>query len=260
MMKIQLYQVDAFTDTLFGGNPAAVCPLQDWPESNIMQHIAAENNLAETAFFVDKGSHYELRWFTPEVEVDLCGHATLASGYVLFHHLNYQGNEIRFQSKSGILKVTRKDDLITLDFPASHCIPVGNMETLADALGYHPLEVYKARDYLALFSNEKTILQIQPDFEKLKTLDCLGIIVTAPGNRSDFVSRFFAPAVGINEDPVTGSAHTMLIPFWAEKLKKNKLHAYQLSKRGGELFCELAGDRVLISGKAVTYLAGKISV
>jgi len=259
-MKIQMFQVDAFTDTLFRGNPAAVCPMQDWPEPDVMQKIAAENNLAETAFFITKGSHFELRWFTPEVEVDLCGHATLASGHVLFNHLNYPGNEILFQSKSGPLKVTGKEDFITLDFPASKCITTGKMENLADALGSFPVEVCKARDYLALFSDEKSILRIQPDFEKLKKLDCLGIIVTAPGERSDFVSRFFAPAVGVNEDPVTGSAHTMLIPFWAEKLKKNKLHAFQLSKRGGELFCELAGDRVLISGKAVTYLVGEIAI
>lgn len=259
-MTIQMYQVDAFTDTLFGGNPAAVCPLKDWPEPAIMQNIAAENNLAETAFFVNKEPHFELKWFTPEVEIDLCGHATLASGHVLFNHLNHPGNEILFQSRSGLLKVSKQGDLLTLDFPASACIPSGEVADLSDALGAQPLEVYRSRDYLALFKDENTILSIHPDFEKLKKLDSLGIIVTAPGDRSDFVSRFFAPSAGVNEDPVTGSAHTMLIPFWAGKLKKNKLHAYQVSKRRGELFCELAGDRVLISGKAVTYLVGEISV
>ncbi len=259
-MKIPIYQVDAFTNTIFKGNPAAVCPLKDWPEIEIMQQIAAENNLAETAFFVKKGSQFELRWFTPEVEVDLCGHATLATGHVLFNHLHFPGNEILFQSISGPLIVTRNEELITLDFPASNCISTGKMVELTDALGIRPVEICKSRDYLALFNDEKTILAIQPDFEKLKKLDCLGIIITAPGDQSDFVSRFFAPAVGVNEDPVTGSAHTMLIPFWAERLKKNKLYAFQLSKRGGELFCELAGDRVLISGKAITYLTGEISV
>ena len=259
-MKTQLFQVDAFTANLFGGNPAAVCPLQEWPESDIMQNIASENNLAETAFFVNKGSHFELRWFTPELEVDLCGHATLASGHVLFNHLNYPGDEILFKSKSGTLKVRKNGELLTLDFPASSCNPAGESELVADALGIKPLEVCKSRDYLALFEDENTIVSIQPDFEKMKKLDCLGVIITAPGSSSDFVSLFFAPAAGINEDPVTGSAHTMLIPFWAEKLKKNKLHAFQLSKRKGELFCELSGERVLISGSAVTYLEGEIFI
>ncbi|UCG27871.1 MAG: PhzF family phenazine biosynthesis protein [Bacteroidales bacterium] len=259
-MTIPIYQVDAFTDKLFGGNPAAVCPLSEWPDTSVMQNIATENNLSETAFFVKNDSFFHLRWFTPKVEVDLCGHATLASGHVLFNHLGHPGNEILFRSQSGPLKVLRNKDLLTLDFPASNYEPVSRTESLAKALGAKPSEVFKSRDYLVLFPDEKTIVELQPELELLKKFDVLGIIVTAPGERSDFVSRFFAPSVGINEDPVTGSAHTTLVPFWANKLRKNKLHAYQLSGRGGELFCELAGDRVHISGKAVTYLEGEISI
>ena len=259
-MKLKIYQVDAFTSHVFKGNPAAVCPLNEWPDSAIMQNIAAENNLAETAFFVNKGTFFDLRWFTPEIEIDLCGHATLASGHILFNHMDFRGDEIHFQSRSGPLKVIKNGDLLTLDFPASNNLPVMQFEELTDGLGVRPLEVVKSRDYLALYGSESNILEIQPDFSKLKNLDSLGIIITAPGDNSDFVSRFFAPAAGVNEDPVTGSAHTMLIPFWADKLKKNKLHAYQISKRGGELWCELVNDRVLISGKAVTYLEGEITI
>jgi PhzF family phenazine biosynthesis protein len=225
-----------------------------------MQKIAAENNLAETAFFVNKGDHFDLRWFTPEIEIDLCGHATLASGHVLFNHMGIKHDEVLFHSKSGPLKVIKKKDLLTLDFPASQYKVIKDYQELSLALGASPLEVVKARDYLALFDSEKTIAAIQPDFVKLNKLDTLGIIITAPGDNSDFVSRFFAPSAGINEDPVTGSAHTMLIPFWAEKLKKNDLHALQISKRGGELWCELVNDRVLISGKAITYLEGEIRI
>lgn len=259
-MKQKIFQVDAFTSSVFGGNPAGVCPLNEWLDSEIMQNIAAENNLAETAFFVNKGTFFDLRWFTPEIEIDLCGHATLASGHILFNHMGFQGDEILFQSRSGPLKVIRNGDLFTLDFPASNNLPVKQFEELSEGLNATPLEVVKSRDYLALFKSENDISKVQPDFSKLKELDALGIIITAPGDNSDFVSRFFAPAAGINEDPVTGSAHTMLIPFWAERLRKNKLHAYQISKRGGELWCELVNDRVLISGQAVTYLEGEITI
>ena len=259
-MKIPIYQVDAFTSNLFGGNPAAVCPLTEWIDPGLMQGIAAENNLSETAFFVKKNDFYELRWFTPEIEVDLCGHATLATGFVLFNHLNYNDGEIKFETKSGRLTVTRSDDLITLDFPASPPEKADPPDCLIEGLGKKPFEVYKSRDYLALFETEKEVLSIQPDFKILGKLETLGIIITAKGDTSDFVSRFFAPSAGIDEDPVTGSAHTTLVPFWAKKLNKTKFHAFQVSKRGGELFCQLAGDRVLISGRAKTYLTGEIKI
>ncbi|MCK4465954.1 MAG: PhzF family phenazine biosynthesis protein [Bacteroidales bacterium] len=259
-MKIPIYQVDAFTSNLFGGNPAAVCPLTEWIDPGLMQNIAAENNLSETAFFVKKNDLYELRWFTPEIEVDLCGHATLATGHVLFNHLGYAEKEIRFETKSGRLTVTRSDDFISLDFPARPPEKADPPDRLIEGLGKKPLEVYKSRDYLALFETEKEVLSIQPDFKILEKLDALGIIITTRGDTSDFVSRFFAPGAGINEDPVTGSAHTTLVPFWANRLNKTQFHAFQISKRGGELFCQLVGDRVLISGKAKTYLTGEIEI
>ena len=264
-MKIPFYQVDAFADQLFGGNPAAVCPLEEWPDSRTMQNIAAENNLSETAFFVKKDAGFEIRWFTPAVEVNLCGHATLASGHVIFNHMDFKGETIAFQSMSGELKVSKRGELLTLDFPAT---PPGPLEGIpcqwSNALHKEPSALYKSRDLLALYESEDDILSIKPQFEALSEIlaavECLGMIVTAPGKQADFVSRFFAPLAGINEDPVTGSAHTTLIPFWAEKLNKNKLHAFQLSQRKGELFCQLVGDRVLIGGKAVTYLKGEIEV
>jgi PhzF family phenazine biosynthesis protein len=263
-MKIQMYQVDAFTDHLFSGNPAAVCPLQQWPDPQIMQNIAAENNLAETAFFVRQGEGFEIRWFTPTIEVDLCGHATLASAHVIFHYLDFKGEVIKLQSRSGELRVIQSRDLLTLDFPATPPKPTDIPYQLAEALNAAPKTVYRSRDLLALFEKEEEIASLRPNFglllEVLNKQDCMGLIATAPGHRSDFVSRFFAPPAGIDEDPVTGSAHTTLAPFWAGRLDKKTLHAYQLSKRKGELFCELTGDRVLISGKAVTYLKGEIEV
>jgi PhzF family phenazine biosynthesis protein len=259
-VKIPLYQIDAFTDKIFGGNPAAVCPLESWPEDELMQNLAAENNLSETAFFVKNDFGYALRWFTPEMEIDLCGHATLATAYVLFNYLNYGSEKIIFDSKSGILEVTKNNGLITLDFPATKPWPEKAPKNLIKGLGAKPKEVLKSRDYLAVFDDEETILAIKPDFEILKKLDALGIIVTAPGREADFVSRFFAPAAGINEDPVTGSAHVTLVPYWAEVLGKKELHAYQLSKRKGELFCTDADDRVLISGNAATYSIGAIVI
>lgn len=263
-MNIPLYQVDAFTDHLFGGNPAAVCPLEEWLDKQTMQNIAAENNLSETAFFVKKGEGFEIRWFTPTVEVDLCGHATLASAHVIFNFLDFKGEVIKFQSQSGELRVTRSGDLLTLDFPSDKSEPMEIPGQLAEALNAAPGAVYRSRELLVLFEKEEDIVSISPDFsllsDVLTSLDHTGMIVTAPGEQSDFVSRFFAPPEGIDEDPVTGSAHTILAPFWAERLDKKSLHAYQLSRRKGELFCELAGDRVLISGKAVTYLKGEIEI
>ena len=259
-MKLTLYQIDAFTDHIFGGNPAAVCPLDEWINDNLMQKIAEENNLSETAFFVPRGTCYELRWFTPKVEIELAGHPTLATAFVIFNYFNHSSNMIRFTSKSGELTVTRDGDLLKMNFPVLETVAAKENDILNRALGIRPVELFMSRDYLAIFRSEKDILAIDPDFGLLKKLDCLGIIISAPGDETDFVSRCFAPAVGINEDPVTGSAHSTLIPYWAKRLKKDTLHAYQLSKRGGELFCRNLGDRVEIGGKAVPYLEGVITI
>lgn len=259
-MKLPIYQVDAFTSKLFGGNPAAVCPLEYWLEDRILQSIAAENNLSETAFFVKKENSYELRWFTPESEVDLCGHATLASAFVIFNLLKSENEKIIFQTKSGKLEVAKRNDLLVMNFPSRKPvateIPVG----LIEAMGKEPKEVLQSRDLLLVYETEEDVLSLQPDFALLKKIDCFGYIATAKGNEADFVSRFFAPKEGINEDPVTGSSHSTLIPFWAERLGKTELHAFQVSKRSGELFCKLLEDRVEIAGNAVLYLTGSIEI
>jgi PhzF family phenazine biosynthesis protein len=259
-MKIPIYQADAFTDILFGGNPAAVCPLDAWLPDETMQKIAIENNLAETAFFVKNEQGYKLRWFTPEYEIDLCGHATLASAHILFTELGYKGDAISFETvKAGTLIVTKNGNKYSMDFPSRPAIliepPVGLIEALGEK---QPMEVLRSRDYFLVYESENDIKDISPDFFALSKFDTVGVIVTAKGKKVDFVSRFFAPGAGIAEDPVTGSAHCNLIPYWAEKLGKNKLHALQLSSRKGELWCELKGDRVLIAGNAVTYLKGEI--
>jgi PhzF family phenazine biosynthesis protein len=259
-MTIPLYQADAFTDKLFGGNPAAICPLEEWLPDATMQKIAIENNLAETAFFVKNDNGYKLRWFTPEYEIDLCGHATLASAHILFTELGYNKEQIHFETvKAGELIVKKDGDKCTMDFPSRPPIqidpPIGLVEAIGEKM---PLAVLRSRDYFLVYETEDDIKDIAPDFFALSKMDTVGVIVTARGKEVDFVSRFFAPGAGIPEDPVTGSAHCNLIPYWADKLKKNKLHAYQLSARKGELWCELKGDRVLISGKAVTYLKGEI--
>lgn len=259
-MEIPLYQIDAFTDHVFGGNPAAVCPLGEWIDDGLMQSIAEENNLSETAFFVKKGTHYEIRWFTPRVEIELAGHPTLAAAYVIFNYLDRKADKISFSSKSGELVITREGDLIKMNFPAMEPVETDNNELLDRALGLQPVELYRTRDYLAVYRSQGEVLSIKPDFGLLGQLDCLGVIVSAPGERVDFVSRCFAPSVGINEDPVTGSAHSTLVPYWAKRLKKDKLHALQLSRRGGELFCRYLGERIEISGKAVPYLKGMIRV
>ncbi len=259
-MKLPYYEVSAFTTNPFGGNPAGVCPLDAWLPDAVLRGIAANNNLAETAFTVPRGNEFELRWFTPTVEMDLCGHATLAAASVLFNERGLLGNEVRFHSRSGVLSVARDASLLTLDFPSRPPTPSSPPEALIQGLGVAPKEVFKARDYLAVYSNEAEVRALRPDFAALKTLDCLGIIVTAPGGDCDFVSRFFAPGAGVDEDPVTGSAHCTLIPFWAQRLGKTKLFARQVSARGGELVCELAGDRVRIGGRAVHYLRGEIQV
>jgi PhzF family phenazine biosynthesis protein len=259
-MTIPIYQADAFTDKLFGGNPAAVCPLTEWLPAETMQKIAVENNLAETAFFVKTAEGYDLRWFTPELEIDLCGHATLASAHIIFTELGCDKDAIHFKTqKAGVLKVTRDGDKYTLDFPSRPPEPAPMPPYLLEALGgRQPLEIYKSRDYFLVYQTEKEVADIDPNFSLLAKVQTLGVIVTAAGNEVDFVSRFFCPAAGILEDPVTGSAHCNLIPYWANKLGKNKLHALQISARQGELWCENKGDRVLMSGKAVTYLKGEI--
>jgi len=259
-MKIPIYQIDAFANEVFRGNPAAVCPLDHWLEDSQLQAIAAENNLAETAYFVAQGEEYKLRWFTPQQEVDLCGHATLASAYVIFHYLKPEAKIVTFHSESGPLYGTRDDDLLCLDFPALAPVDCSVSETLAGALGKSPRKILCSRDYLAIYDSEDEVRALQPDFERLKTLDRLGVIVTAPGRTADFVSRFFAPGAGIPEDPVTGSAHCTLMPYWAKRLDKPKLRALQVSIRGGELFCEIRGNRVLIAGRCVRYLEGTIYV
>ncbi len=260
-MTIPIYQVDAFTDQLHGGNPAAICPLIEWLPAPQMQKIAAENNLAETAFFISQGNDFELRWFTPEFEIDLCGHATLATAHVLFTILGYEREVINFHTlKAGMLSVHRNGDKYMLDFPSR--VPEASQapEGLAEAMGATPVDVLRSRDYFLVYEKEADIISLNPDFVALGKIDSVGFIATAPGDNSDFVSRFFAPSAGINEDPVTGSAHCNLIPYWAKRLGKENMHAFQVSARRGELWCQLKGDRVLMSGKAVTYLAGEIFV
>jgi len=261
-MKIPIYQVDAFTSEVFSGNPAAVCILDCWLDEPTMQLIAAENNLAETAFVVKEGKDYAIRWFTPKTEVDLCGHATLAAAHVLFKYYNYKSSTIKFDTKeSGILIVRKDRKKIVLDFPADQIEKVATPELLVKALGCKPIETYKGKtDYMLIFDAQSTIELLKPDFRILSMIKARGFIVSARGEIVDFVSRFFAPQVGIDEDPVTGSAHTTLTPYWANKLNKTTLKAQQLSKRKGELECVWDGDRVKISGNAVTYMIGEIEV
>lgn len=259
-MKIPLYQVDAFTSRLFGGNPAAVCPLEAWPDDRTMQAIAAENNLAETAFFVGGKGRYDLRWFTPLVEVDLCGHATLASAFVIFNRLEPSLEAVSFRSKSGELRVTRRGGRLTLDFPAWPPERRDVAEDLSRALNAPPREVWTSHDTMAVYDSEDEVRRLEPDMGRVAALETFAVIATAPGRTADFVSRFFAPRQGIPEDPVTGRAHCTLTPYWARRLGQRALHAVQLSRRGGELFCEDRGDRVAISGYAVQFLEGTIEV
>ncbi|WP_190810542.1 PhzF family phenazine biosynthesis protein [Flagellimonas sp. S3867] len=262
-MKQKIYQIDAFTDHVFGGNPAAVCILENWLDSNVMQKIAQENNLAETAFAVKNADGYELRWFTPEIEVDLCGHATLATAYVLFNNYNISANAIKFHSpRSGELIVERgADGLLTLDFPADDTVSIRGILEIDNAIGLTPIKTIKGKtDYLLIYNSQEEIEAITPNLHLLNQLDCRGVIVSAPGKEVDFVSRFFAPQCGIPEDPVTGSAHTTLTPYWAGVLDKTKMTAKQLSERGGDLICEFLGERVKISGKAMPYLKGEIEL
>lgn len=260
-MTLDLYQVDAFTNQLFKGNPAAVVPLTTWLPDETMQAIAAENNLAETAFIVPKGEDFELRWFTPAIEVRLCGHATLATAFVLFEQLNYQNKSIRFHTKSGILTVEKEEDFLVMNFPADELEEVEVLKIAQDGLGAKVEAFYKGKDdYLAVLDSQETVEKLTPDFRILAQLESRGIIATAKGEKFDFISRGFFPQAGIDEDPVTGSAHTTLTPYWSEVLDKKTLTARQLSKRTGDLICTLEGDRVLLKGQAVLYLVGKIEV
>jgi len=261
-VRIRLYQVDAFTDRVFGGNPAAVCPLEEWLPDSLMQQIAMENNLAETAFYIRDRERFLIRWFTPEVEVDLCGHATLATAFVIFHFEHFSGPIIEFDSRSGALHVFREGDHLTLNFPTDVPQESSAPEGLVDALGLQPLEIYKGKtDYMLVYSTAEQIETMKPNMLRLAEIDARGIIVTAPGiGDVDFVSRFFAPQSGIPEDPVTGSAHTTLTPYWANRLGRGELRARQLSKRRGSLCCRVKGERVEISGQARSYMAGEIEL
>jgi predicted PhzF superfamily epimerase YddE/YHI9 len=258
-MELPIYQVDAFGSAVFSGNPAAVCPLESWLPDATLQAIATENNLSETAYFVRSNGGFELRWFTPGCEVDLCGHATLASAYVLFHELGVSGDVLRFQTKSGELVVRRDGDRLVMNFPSRPPAPIQADPGLVPALGGRPVEILAARDYLAVYKSADEVLALSPNMEALTRIDRFAFIATAPGDGCDFVSRFFAPSKGIPEDPVTGSAHCTLIPYWAGKLGKTTLHARQVSKRGGELFCKLLGDRVEMAGNAALFLRGRIN-
>jgi len=256
---MKIYQVDAFASALFSGNPAAVCPLGEWVPDSLMQSIAMENNLSETAFFVPAQDGFHIRWFTPAVEVALCGHATLASAHVLFEHEGYEGDCITFESQSGPLKVTKEGRWLVLDFPADVAVPVPLSEELSCVFDIAPREANRGRsDFMLLFENEQEVRQLRPDFPKIAALKARGVIVTAKGDEADFVSRFFAPQLGINEDPATGSSHTTLTPYWSGVLNKTDLSAVQLSNRGARMQCRMAGDRVKIGGQARTFMTGEI--
>ena len=259
-MQTSIYYIDAFTDKLFSGNPAAVV-FSDINDAQLMQNIAAENNLSETAFIREEDGKYFIRWFAPSCEIDLCGHATIASAFVFFKYINPEASIFEVNStKHGILKVSKEDELLFLDFPKDDITLCENNDFLDEIINFKPIEVFKGRDdFLAILDSEDSIKNLEINFEMLKQIDSRGLIVSAKGTKYDFVSRCFFPDAGVNEDPVTGSAHTTLTPYWSKKLCKNKLHAFQLSKRGGVLFCEEKGDRVIIGGKAVQYLEGKIA-
>jgi PhzF family phenazine biosynthesis protein len=261
MTEIPIYQVDAFTENVFAGNPAAVCPLDDWLPAETMQNIAAENNLSETAFFVRNGDHFDIRWFTPVAEIDLAGHPTLATAHVIFTEMEPCRRDIRFRSKLGdSLVVQRAKDRLLMDFPSRAPEQANGLGDVARALGAAPAELLRARDGFAVFETEARVRDLRPDMARVAGLDLHGLIVTAPGDDCDFVSRFFAPRMGIPEDPVTGSAHCTLIPYWAKRLDKTELHARQISSRGGELFCRYRGERVEIGGYAALYMKGTIYV
>ena len=260
MMNIKIYQVDAFAEHLFEGNPAAVCPLQHWINDALLQKIAAENNLSETAFFVPCDGGFELRWFTPAEEVDLCGHATLATAHVLFKHLGFKEKQITFFTKSGDLQVYKVDIGYQMNFPVSMPLITEPPKKLIDGLGIAPQEILKAYDYIVVLANENEVRSLTPEFSKWHDLDARGVVVTAKGNQADFVGRCFFPDLNINEDPVTGSAFCEMAPYWGTKLNREKLHGRQLSIRGGNVHCILKADRVFLTGNAVDYMSGEISI
>ena len=259
-MKLQIFQLDAFANRRFGGNPAAVVVLPEWLPDEKLQAIAQENNLAETAFVVPGGTNFDLRWFTPEIEVDLCGHATLASAHVMFNHGYTDEATVVFRYQGGTLRVTREDGLLAMDFPARPASRINLDASVTRALGAEPSELHRARDLLAVYGSQAEVEALRPDFAAVAKLDTFAVIASAPGDQCDFVSRFFAPGAGIPEDPATGSSHCTLVPYWSNRLGKSKLHARQLSKREGELFCEDQGERVRIAGRVVEYLRGEIDV
>lgn len=262
-MELKIYQIDAFADKVFEGNPAAVIPLDSWLPDDLMQQIAEENNLSETAFYIPDGEGFQIRWFTPGVEVDLCGHATLATAHVIFKHEGFEGNLIKFMSpRSGLLEVELEaDGQMTLDFPTDKIKQLEIQEEVIAGFNISPKELWRGlSDYILVYENQSQIQNMAFDLSELVKVDTRGFIITAPGDQVDFVSRWFGPRVGVNEDPVTGSAHTSLTPLWAEKLSKNDLTAVQLSKRTGKLSCKMLGERVKISGKAVTYMLGKVEI
>lgn len=261
MRTYPIYTVDAFTDHVFGGNPAAVCPLQEWLSTETMQKLANENNLSETAFFVERpDGDFDIRWFTPELEIDLAGHPTLATAHVLFYELGYTKDEIRFHSKSGLLTVTKNNELLEMNFPARMPVPTEIPAHLLEGFSIKPKEVLRSRDYFLVYETEEEVFNTVPDFVQLNQVATLGIIITAQGREADFVSRFFVPNSVIGEDPVTGSAHATLIPYWAKTLDKTSMKAVQLSKRRGDLWCGINGDRVTIAGKAVLYMKGTYNI
>jgi len=259
-VKQKIYQIDAFATKTFEGNPDMVCHLENWLGDELMQQIAEENNLSETAFFVKKDVVYNLRWFTPSSEVDMCGHATLASAYVLFECMDYEKEEIVFSTKSGELKVIKVEKRYVMDFPIQAIELCDISEQIEKAFGIKPIATYASMDYMVIFENEEDILNAKPNLSFLKELDLRGVCISAKSEKYDFVTRFFAPKYGIDEDPVTGSAFTQLVSYWAEVLEKDVFHAKQVSARGGEVHCLLRGDRVELSGEAVKYLEGEISV
>jgi predicted PhzF superfamily epimerase YddE/YHI9 len=255
-----MYQIDAFTDRIFAGNPAAVCPLEHWLPDAVLQAIAVENNLADTAFFVKEGPDYRLRWFTPVAEVDLCGHATLASADVIFRQLGFVGGSVRFLTRSGVLEVARRDGGYAMDLPATAPVECELSPALVKGLGGVPLGALKAFDYIAVYATEQEVRALNPNFARLADLDLRGVVATAPGIEADFVSRFFAPKLGLNEDPVTGSAHCELAPYWGHRLGKTSMRADQVSSRGGTMGCELRGERVTLSGRAAHYMTAEIYI
>lgn len=261
-MKQKIYQVDAFAGQVFSGNPAAVCPLTEWLADTVLLKIAGENNLSETAFYVPKEDGFEIRWFTPTTEVDLCGHATLATAYVIRYEEGYEGEVIRFYSpRSGLLPVRVEGGRFVLNFPADQFSEVPMTDELLQATDKRPIRAFRGKsDYLLVFERQEDVVGLNPDLLQIAKIDARGIIVTAKGGRYDFVSRFFGPAVGVDEDPVTGSAHTTLIPYWAQQFDQNELTAYQYSERGGQVYCRFLGDRVEIGGAAVLYLKGEIYI